>query len=76
MLFRSYTVSATQPVSAAALTAAGASSGVVATNATGCQFTYASGTSQRVGMATLVLQLSSNGQMVQLLQQTHLVNAP
>ena len=74
--FSGYTVSATQPVSAAALTAAGASSGVVATNATGCQFTYASGTSQRVGMATLVLQLSSNGQMVQLLQQTHLVNAP
>lgn len=74
--YSGYTVSATQPVSAAALTAAGASSGVVATNATGCQFTYASGTSQRVGMATLVLQLSSNGQMVQLLQQTHLVNAP
>jgi MSHA biogenesis protein MshO len=74
--YSGYTVSATQPVSAAALIAAGASSGVVATNATGCQFTYASGTSQRVGMATLVLQLGSNGQMVQLLQQTHLVNAP
>ena len=74
--YTGYTVSATQPVSAAALTAAGASSGVVATNATGCQFTYASGTSQRVGMATLELQLGSNGQVVQLLQQTHLVNAP
>ena len=74
--YSGYTVSATQPVSAAALIAAGASSGVVATNATGCQFAYASGTSQRVGMATLVLQLGSNGQMVQLLQQTHLVNAP
>jgi MSHA biogenesis protein MshO len=74
--YSGYTVGATQPVSAAALIAAGASSGVVATNATGCQFTYASGTSQRVGMATLVLQLGSNGQMVQLLQQTHLVNAP
>ena len=74
--YSGYTVSATQPVSAAALTAAGASSGLVATNATGCQFTYASGTSERVGMATLVLQLGSNGQVVQLLQQTHLVNAP
>jgi MSHA biogenesis protein MshO len=74
--YSGYTVGATQPVSAAALIAAGASSGVVATNATGCQFTYASGTSQRVGMATLVLQLGSNGQVVQLLQQTHLVNAP
>ena len=74
--YSGYTISATQPVSAAALTAAGASSGVVTTNATACQFTYASGTSQRVGMATLMLQLGSNGQIVQLLQQTHLVNAP
>jgi MSHA biogenesis protein MshO len=74
--YSGYTVSAAQPLSAAALTAAGAGAGVVASNATGCQFTYASGTSQRVGMATLVLQLGSNGQVVQLLQQTHLVNAP
>jgi MSHA biogenesis protein MshO len=74
--YSGYSISTTQPVSAAALTAAGASSGLVATNATGCQFTYASGTSQRVGMATLMLQLGSNGQIVQLLQQTHLVNAP
>lgn len=74
--YSGYAISATQPVSAAALIAAGASSGLVASNAIACQFTYASGTSQRVGMETLVLQLGSNGQMVQLLQQTHLVNAP
>jgi len=74
--YSGYAISAAQPATAAALIAAGASSGLVATNATGCQFTYASGTSQRVGMATLVLQLASNGQVIQLLEQTHLVNAP
>jgi MSHA biogenesis protein MshO len=71
-----YTISATQPTSAATLTAAGASSGVVASNVVGCQFTYAAGTAQRVGMATLLLQVSSGGQQVQLLQQAHLVNSP
>jgi MSHA biogenesis protein MshO len=49
---------------------------VVASNVVGCQFTYASGTAQRVGMASLLLQMSSGGQQVQLLQQAHLVNAP
>jgi MSHA biogenesis protein MshO len=74
--YAGYSIAAAQPLSAAALTAAGASSGLIATHATGCQFTYASGTSQRVGMATLLLQLASNGQEIQLLEQTHLVNAP
>jgi len=74
--YSGYTISATQPSSAAALSAAGATSGLVATNVAGCQFTYASGTSKRVGMASLLLQMVNNGQEVQLLQQTHLVNAP
>ena len=74
--YSGYAISAIQPVSAASLAAAGASSGVVATNVAGCQFTFAAGTSQRVGMASLLLQMANNGQEVQLLQQTHLVNAP
>jgi MSHA biogenesis protein MshO len=74
--YSGYTISATQPTSAATLTAAGAVSGVVASSVVGCQFTYAAGTAQRVGMATLLLQMSSGGQQVQLLQQAHLVNAP
>jgi MSHA biogenesis protein MshO len=74
--YSGYSINTAQPVSAATLTAAGASSGVVATNVAGCQFTFAAGTSQRVGMASLLLQMASNGQEVQLLQQTHLVNAP
>jgi MSHA biogenesis protein MshO len=74
--YSGYAISAIQPVSAASLAAAGASSGVVATNVAGCQFTFAAGTSQRVGMASLLLQMASGGQEVQLLQQTHVVNAP
>jgi MSHA biogenesis protein MshO len=74
--YSGYTINATQPTSAASLSAAGATAGVVATNVAGCQFTYASGTSKRVGMASLLLQMASNGQQVQLLQQTHVVNAP
>jgi hypothetical protein len=41
-----------------------------------CQFTYTAGTSQRVAMASLQLQMSNGGQEVKLIEQTHLVNAP
>jgi MSHA biogenesis protein MshO len=74
--YSGYPILATQPTSATTLNAAGATSGVVASNVAGCQFTYTAGTSQRVGMASLLLQMSSGGQQVQLLQQAHLVNAP
>jgi MSHA biogenesis protein MshO len=74
--YSGYSILATQPTSATTLNAAGATSGVVASNVAGCQFTYTAGTSQRVGMASLLLQMSSGGQQVQLLQQAHLVNAP
>jgi MSHA biogenesis protein MshO len=74
--YAGYTISATQSTSPAALTAAGATSGVVASNVAGCTFTYTAGTSERVGMASLLLQMANNGQQVQLLHQVHLVNAP
>ena len=63
-------------LSTVAVTAAGATSGVVASNVSGCTFTYTAGTSERVGMASLLLQMASNNQQVQLLHQVHLVNAP
>jgi MSHA biogenesis protein MshO len=76
--YAGYSLLATQPTSAAALIGAGAtSSGVVATNVSTCTFTYTPGTSsQRGGLATLWLQMASNGQQVQLVEQAHLVNAP
>ena len=77
--YSGYSILAAQPTSAATLIAAGATSGVVTSNlsaGTPCTFQYAAGTANRVGMASLQLQLSNNGQQVQLLEQTHLVNAP
>jgi MSHA biogenesis protein MshO len=74
--YAGYAILATQPTSATSLTAAGASSGLVATNVSACQFTYSAGAAQRDGLASLALQLSSNGQSVQLLHQVHLVNTP
>jgi MSHA biogenesis protein MshO len=74
--YSGYTITATQATSAAALMAAGATSGVVASNVAGCTFTFTAGTSERVGMASLLLQMSSNSQQVKLLHQVHLVNAP
>jgi len=74
--YSGYSILATQPTSAATLTGAGASSGIVASNVTGCQFTYTPGTSQRVAMASLLLQLSNGAQQVELVEQAHLVNAP
>jgi MSHA biogenesis protein MshO len=74
--YSGYQILATQPTSAGTLNAAGATSGIVASNVAGCQFTYYAGTYQRAAMATSLLQLSNSGQNVELLQQTHLVNAP
>jgi MSHA biogenesis protein MshO len=74
--YSGYTISATQATSAAALIAAGATAGVVASNLTVCTFTFSAGTSERVGMASLLLKMVNNNQQVQLLHQVHLVNAP
>jgi len=74
--YTGYSLNATQLTTAASLLAAGATAGVVATNASSCQFNYTAGTAQRAGLASLALQLSASGEQVQLLHQVHLVNAP
>jgi MSHA biogenesis protein MshO len=74
--YSGYPITATQTASASALLAAGASAGLVATGVGNCLFEYLPGTAQRVGMATLTLQLVSGAQEVQLVHQVHLVNAP
>jgi MSHA biogenesis protein MshO len=74
--YSGYSISSTQATSAATLTAAGASAGLVATNVSACQFVYSVGTAQRSDMASLTLQLANGGQQVQLIHQVHLVNMP
>jgi MSHA biogenesis protein MshO len=74
--YSGYSISATQPVSAATLTAAGAAAARVASDIAGCQFTYTAGTAARSGLTTMALQLSRSGERVQLLHQVQLVNSP
>ncbi len=74
--YSGYSIAAAQPASAAALSAAGATSALVAANVGACQFTYSSGTAQRNGLATLTLQITQSGESVQLLNEVQVVNAP
>jgi MSHA biogenesis protein MshO len=74
--YSSYTIASAQPASAAALTAAGASAALVASNVAGCQFVLSAGTAQRNALATLTLQIAQSGESVQLLHQVQVVNAP
>jgi MSHA biogenesis protein MshO len=74
--YSGYTIASTQSASAAVLTAAGASSVLVASNVAGCQFVLSAGTAQRNGLATLTLQIAQSGESVQLLHQVEVVNAP
>lgn len=76
MRYSGYTISATQSLSAASLLTAGATAARVATDVASCVFSYASGTAQRNALATLTLQLSNSGEMIQLLQQVQLANSP
>jgi MSHA biogenesis protein MshO len=74
--YAGYTIANSQPVSAATLTAAGATGSLVAADVAGCQFTYSAGTAQRNALATLNLQLSNSGESVQLLHEVQVVNVP
>ena len=59
-----------------ALSAAGATAALVAANVANCQFTLTAGTAARNALATLSLQISQNGQSVQLLNEVQVVNTP
>jgi MSHA biogenesis protein MshO len=74
--YSGYTISSTQPTSAAALSGAGAASALVAANVASCSFTYSAGTAQRNALATLSLQIAQSGESVQLLNEVQVVNAP
>jgi MSHA biogenesis protein MshO len=72
-----YGIQAAQPTSAAALSPAGASNALLASNVTGCSFAYSSTASARNGLLTLTLTLgSSAGERLTLMHQVHLDNSP
>ena len=74
--YSSYAIAATQPTSPLLAPLSAASAGLVATDVTGCAFTYQPGTSERAGLVTLDLTLARSGEQVRLLQQVHVVNVP
>lgn len=74
--YSGYPITSTQPASAAALAAAGASSALVANDVGACQFSYNPGTAQRNALATITLQLLRSGESIQLLNEVQLANTP
>lgn len=75
--YSGYAIASTQPTSAAALSAAGATAALVAANVASCSFTYSAAvTAQRNALATLSLQLADSGESVQLLNEVQVMNAP
>ena len=74
--YSGYTIGYSQPVSAATLSAAGATAALVASNAGACAFTLTAGTAQRDALATITLQLTASGESVQLLHEVQIANAP
>jgi MSHA biogenesis protein MshO len=53
-----------------------AAEAVQATNVTACSMSYQPGSSQRAGLVTLRLQLTLEGESIELFQQVHVDNAP
>jgi MSHA biogenesis protein MshO len=67
-----YAITAAQPTPPA-----GGSNALLASNITGCSFTYTtSGTAQRTGVVELTLQVEQSGEKVRLFQQAHVNNVP
>jgi MSHA biogenesis protein MshO len=74
--YTGYAIQSTEPTSAVALGAAGAASGLIASDVAACSFTYQPGTPQRNALATLKVQVTQSGESVQLLNVVQVVNAP
>jgi MSHA biogenesis protein MshO len=74
--YSGYSISSTQPTSSAALGLQGAIAALVAANVASCTFTYSAGTAQRNALATLEIEITQSGEIVQLLNEVQVVNAP
>jgi MSHA biogenesis protein MshO len=74
--YMGYTIQSAEPTSAATLAAAGAASGLIASNVAACNFVYSAGTAQRNALATLQIEITQSGESVQLVNEVQVVNAP
>jgi MSHA biogenesis protein MshO len=75
-LWWGYPIQATQPVSAVTLTGLAAKSAMLADRVSACSFAYGTGVSQRMGLVTLRLVLTKDGESVSLMQQVNVANSP
>jgi MSHA biogenesis protein MshO len=62
--------------SSAELLSAGATASLMADRVTACGFTYTPGTAERAGLVTLEITIAEQGELVRLLAQVHVDNAP
>jgi MSHA biogenesis protein MshO len=72
-----YAISVSQPTNrAAAPLSTAAENGLVVNNVTACNFNYQAGSSSRAGLLSISLSLTIDGEVVTLLHQIHIGNAP
>lgn len=75
--YAGYAITAVQPVSAAAAPLGTAPSiGVIASNVSGCAFSYSAGVFERWGVVGLDLKLTQQGETVSLYHEVHINNVP
>lgn len=75
--YQDYAISLAQPEDpAAAPLNAATQTSVMATNLSSCDFVYQQGSTERSGLLTIVLQVTSNGDSVRLMRQVHVDNTP
>ncbi len=74
--YSGYTITSSQSVSAAALTAAGATASQVTADVASCTFTYSTATATRNALVELSMKFTNTGETVQLLYEVQLVNSP
>jgi MSHA biogenesis protein MshO len=79
--YSGYTIQATQPLTDAALMAAGATRSLIANDLENCAFAYDPGNAQRAGLVTLEVSLSrdvtaGSTERIRLLNQLHIENVP
>ena len=60
----------------AVLNAPAGNSGVIASNLSGCRFTYETGVTAQNSLVTLELAITKDGETVNLVQQVHVSNVP
>ncbi|HQT26061.1 MAG TPA: prepilin-type N-terminal cleavage/methylation domain-containing protein [Burkholderiales bacterium] len=74
--FWGYPIQQNQPVSTSAPPLSAASSALLATNVSGCSFAYSPGVTERSGLLSMFLQLSREGENVNLYHEVHVDNVP